>query len=269
MKTIKQAILILLALLVVANLASYFYFGASDSDVPPQISCPNEILEVSASDTEAVLLEGVTATDEQDGDLTYRIAVGGISKLITKDTAKVTYIVFDSDNNMASCVRQIRYTDYHRPTFKVVEPLVYASTEEVTMLPRLKATDVVDGDISKNIRVSTLEPTSNSEVFHVTIQVSNSVGDTSWVTLPVLMLESNPLRPEIQLSDALIYVNQGEKFTPSAYLLGLRVPGMTTSIADVTVDNEVDTGKPGTYYVTYSYSANGSTGMAILTVVVQ
>ena len=270
MKTIKQAIIILLAVLIVANVASNLYLNASDSGIPPQMSCPTGVLEVSASDDETALLEGVTATDEQDGDLTDRITIGGISKLITKDTAKVTYLVFDSDNNMASCVRRIRYTDYQRPTFQVTEPLVYASTEEVVMLSRLKATDVLDGDISNNIRVSTLEPTKNSEIFHVTIQVSNSVGDTAWVTLPVLMQESNPLRPEIQLSDSLIYVDQDAKFTASAYLAGLRVPGVEQpSITDVTVDNGVDTGKPGTYYVTYSYSANGSTGIAILTVVVQ
>lgn len=269
MKTIKQAVIILLALLVVANVVSYFYLGTSDRKVPPQISCPNEVLEISAADSEAALLIGVTASDEQDGDLTGRITIGGISKLITADTAKVTYMVFDSDNNMASCVRRIRYTDYHRPTFEVTEPLVYASTEEVAMLSRLKATDVVDGDVSKNIRVSTLEPTNNSEIYHVSVQVSNSVGDTSQVTLPVLMLESDPLRPEILLSDSLVYVDQGEKFTPSAYLLDLRVPGMKPSLAEITVDNQVDTGNPGTYYVTYSYSANGSTGVAILTVVVQ
>ena len=269
MKTIKQAILILLAVLIVANVVSYFVLDTSNRKVPPRISCPSEVLEISASDSEADLLVDVTASDEQDGDLTNQITVGGISKLITNDTAKVTYLVFDSDNNMASCERRVRYVDYHRPTFEVTEPLIYASSEEVTMLSRLKAVDVVDGDISKNIRVSTLEPTDNSEIFNVTIQVSNSVGDTSWLTLPVLMLESNPLRPEIQLSDYLIYVDEGEKFTPSSYLLSLRVPGMQPSIADVTIDNEVDTGKPGTYYVSYTYSANGSTGTAILTVVVQ
>lgn len=269
MKTIKQAIIVLLAVLVVANVACYFYLGTSERKVPPKIICPSEILEISASDSEAVLLTGLTATDEQDGDLTNRITIGGISKLITNDTAKVTYMVFDSDNNMASCVRYVRYVDYHRPVFEVIEPLVYASTEEVSLLSRLKATDVVDGDISKNIRVSTLEPTANSEIYHVSIQVSNSVGDTSTVKLPVLMLESNPLRPEIELSDSLIYIDEGEKFTPSAYLMGLRVPGMSPSIAEVTVDNDVDTGKPGTYYVSYTYSANGSTGTAILTVVVQ
>lgn len=269
MKTIKQAILILLAILVVVNVVSYFYLGTSQRKVPPTISCPEEVLEISASDSEAALLNGVIASDKQDGDLTDRIMVGGISKLITKDTAKVTYLVFDSDNNMASCVRRIRYVDYHRPTFAVTEPLVFATTEEVALLSRLKATDVVDGDISKNIRVSTLEPTANSEIYHVSIQVSNSVGDTSQVTLPVLMLESNPLRPEIQLTESLVYLDQNAGFTPSAYLRSLRVPGMSPSIADVTVENNVDTGKPDTYYVTYTYSANGSTGTAILTVVVQ
>lgn len=269
MRTIKQAIIIILSLLIVATVVSYFVLGTSDRNVPPQISCPQEILEISAADSEAALLVDVVASDEQDGDLTARVTVAGISKLITKDTAKVTYQVFDSDYNMASCVRRIRYTDYRRPSFEVLEPLIYSSTEEVLMLPRLKATDVVDGDISKNIRVSTLEPTADSEIFYVSIQVSNSVGDTSGVKLPVLLLESDPLRPEIKLSDSLVYVEQGEKFTPSAYLMDLRVPGMKPSLAEITVDNNVDTGKPGTYYVRYSYSANGSTGTAILTVVVQ
>jgi hypothetical protein len=269
MKTIKQTVVVLLILLVVANVASHIYLGSTNRDVPPEISCPNEVLEVSASDTEEALLVGVTAKDQQDGDLTDRITVGGISKLITRDTAKVTYLVFDSDNNMASAVRWIRYVDYHRPTFEVTEPLVYAASEEVTMLSRLKAIDVVDGDISQNIRVSTLEPTNHTEIFHITVQVSNSLGDTSILTLPVVMLESDPLRPEIQLSDSLIYLEQDSQFIPSAYLLSVRAPGLTPSVADVTVDNGVDTAKLGTYYVTYTYSANGTTGTAVLTVVVQ
>lgn len=269
MKTIKQAIIIILALLIVANIGSYFYLGISNRQEGPKIDCPNDILEVSVTDTEEVLYAGVTASDEQDGDLTARVTIGSKSKLISNDMAKVTYMVFDRDNNMATAVRKIRYVDYHRPIFSVTEPLIYSSSEEITLLSRLKASDVIDGDISKNIRVSTLEPTANSEIYNVSIQASNSMGDTAWVTLPVLILDSNPLRPEILLSDSLIYLEEGAKFTPSAYLLDLKVPGMEVHLKDMTIDNSVDTGKPGTYYVTYSYSANGSTGFAILTVVVQ
>lgn len=269
MKAIKLTVIILLALLIVAYMGSYIYLGSSDRKVPPEISCPQEVLEVSASDPESVLLTGVTAVDPQDGDLTGRVTISGISKLISNDTAKVTYIVFDSDDNMASCVRLIRYKDYHRPTFAVLEPLVYSVTEEPSLLARLQATDVVDGDISKNIRVSTLEPSDNSEIYHVTIQASNSIGDTATVRLPVLMLGSNPLRPEITLSESLLYLKKDSKFTPTSYILSIEVPGEDLDLNKVQIDNSVDTGEAGTYYVTYTYTANGVTGTAILTVVVQ
>ena len=272
MKTIKQSLIILLVILVVTTVASNWYFGTSTSGIPPTISCPEGVLEISVNDKRnpEVLLQGMVATDEQDGDLTDRIIVDDCSKLITNDTAKVTYWVFDSDNNVATCVRKVRFTDYHRPTFQVIEPLVYSSIDEVTMLSRLKATDVLEEDISENIRISTLEPTKHSEVFNVTIQVSNGMGDTSYVTLPVVIQASNFLRPEIQLREYLVYLNKGEKFVPTEYIDDLRVPTVTNPpLHDIVIDNPVDTGKAGTYYVTYSYSANGCTGMAILTVVVQ
>ena len=269
MKTIKITVIILLVLLSLGYAATYIYFGTSDRKIPPEISCSQDLLEVSASDPESALLAGLTASDPQDGDLTHKITISGISKLVTNDTAKVTYIVFDSDDNMASCVRRIRYKDYHRPTFSIVEPLVYSVTEEPALLSRLKAKDVVDGDISNSIRVSTLEPSNHSEVFHVTIQVGNSVGDTAWVRLPVLMLSSNPLRPEITLSKYLMYLDKDSKFTASDYVSGIEVPGEKLDMSQLQIDNGVDTTKAGTYYVTYTYTANSVTGTAILTVVVQ
>lgn len=269
MKTIKQILVILLVLLTLGKVASYFYIGSSDQKVPPVMYCPSDILEVSASDNESVLLQGITAIDEQDGDITSRISISGRSKLITNDTAKVTFIVFDSDDNMASCVRQIRYTDYHRPTFEILQPLVYSSTEGVSVLPRLKATDVVDGDLSNNIRVSTQEPTSNSEIFNVSIQVTNSVGDTSLLQLPILILQTDPRRPEITLTDYLVYVDRDTSFSPDFYLHSLSVPGKDVPLTDVQISSDVNTAESGTYYVHYTYSSDGIMGTAILTVVVQ
>ena len=269
MRTIKQILVVLLAVLLVGYIASYFYLGTSDRSVPPQISCPEGVLEISAADSQSALLEGVTASDPQDGDLTHRVIIGGISKLISSDTAKVTYLVFDSDDNMASYVRLIRYTDYQRPTFSVTEPLVYSTTEDATVLPRLSATDVVDGDISDRIRVSTLEASSNSEIYYVSVQATNSVGDTSWLRLPVLLLESDPLRPTVTLSQYLTYVELGDDFDPQSYLQSIQVPGTDVDVFDVAIEGSVDTSKADTYYVYYTHTSNGSMGTAILTVVVQ
>lgn len=270
MKTVKQTVIILLIVLLVANIGSYFYLGLSDRSDGPKISCPEGVLDIHTTDSESVLLQGVTAKDNQDGDISDQVIIGGISKLISSNTAKVTYLVFDSDDNMASHVRYIRYVDYHRPTFRISQPLVFSSTEEISVMPYLQAHDVLDGDISERIRVSTLEASSNTEVYYVSIQVTNSVGDRAWLKLPVLLLESDPMRPVITLSTSLAYLNKGDEFNAEEYLMDLEVPGapdLDESVVEISSD--VDTSAEDVYYVYYTYTNNGSLGTAILTVVVQ
>ena len=269
MRALKHTILILLLVLSAAYIGTRIYQGASTRHEPPVISCPEGVLEVSASDDESVLLSGVTAKDNQDGDLTDQVIVGGISKLISKDTAKVTLMVFDSDDNMCKLVRYIRYTDYHRPQFSITKPLAFSSTKEVSLLNRLKADDVVDGDISSRIRISTLASTNNSEVYDITIQVTNSMGDTAWLQLPVLVQETNPLRPVIELSSYLVYQEVGSSFDAASYISGLTIAGAEQDASNISVSSNVDTETAGTYRVMYTYSAAGVTGTAILTVVVQ
>ena len=271
MKTVKQTVIILLIVLLVANIGSYFYLGLSDRSDGPKISCPEGVLDVHTTDSESVLLQGVTAKDDQDGDISNQVIIGGISKLISSNTAKVTYLVFDSDDNMASHVRYIRYVDYHRPTFEVTEPLVYASSEEVVMLPRLKAIDVVDGDISQQIRVSTLAATEDPEVFDITLQVTNTMGDTVSQVLPVIQLSGSSAltRPQVLLKDYLIYLETGASFSAKSYLAGVKTAGGTASVSDVEIDGTVDTDTPGTYMVRYTYPDAAGHGVAILTVVVE
>lgn len=269
MRALRHTILILLAVLSAAYITTRIYQGSTTRHDPPVISCPDGVLEVSAADSESALLAGVTASDPQDGDLTDQIIIGGISKLISKDTAKVTLMVFDSDDNMGSFVRYIRYTDYHRPQFSIEKPLAFSSTSEVSLLDRLKAHDVVDGDISSRIRVSTLATTDNSEVYDISIQVTNSMGDTASLQLPVLVQQTNPLRPVINLSSYLVYLEADSSFDPSSYISGLTVAGAAQETSKVAFSSNVDTSQAGTYRVQYTYSADGVTGTAILTVVVQ
>ena len=269
MRTIKQVLIIALVVLLAANIATLIYQGTTDTKDAPTIHCPEGVLEVSSSVSEAELLADVTASDRQDGDLTEHLMVASISKLISEDTAKVTYYVFDSDDNMASFVRRIRYTDYRKPHFEVKEPLTYTASEEVELLSRLGAKDVVDGDISDQIRVSTLAATSNSEIYNITIQVTNSMGDTSVLTLPVLRQEWEPQRPTVLLSEYLVYLDVGESFDPNAYLAVVEAPNDSPELTDVQIDSWVDTSVSDVYQVHYTYTNDNGTGTAILTVVVQ
>lgn len=269
MRTVKQLLIILLVLLTAGHIVTAVYQGSSDRKIGPVISCPEGTLEISASDPESKLLEGVTASDEQDGDLTGHIILGGISKLITEDTAKVTLLVFDSDDNMGSYTRYIRYTDYRRPRFTLLQPLVFSTTEEVMLLDKIGATDVVDGDLTDAVRVSTLDASSNSQIYSITVQVTNSLGDTSWLRLPVILLEADPLRPTVSLNNYLVYLEPNSEFDANSLLASVSDPSGEVDLSKVQIENPVDTSTEGTYRVVYSYNSDGHIGMAIATVVVQ
>ncbi len=269
MRLLKLSLIIALVLVTALFAYTQLDLRLSGRTVGPQITCPTEILEISVHDPEAVLYSGITATDKQDGDLTDRVQILSISKLISDDVAKVTYLVFDNDGNMKTLTRQIRYRDYRLPRFVIKEPLVYTKNEPVALLDRLAVSDVIDGDISNAIRVSALAATTDSEIYTASLQVTNSMGDTTRVTVPVLLLETTAARPVVHLKDQLVYLESGSSFRALDYLQEVVCPIGQADLNLVQISGEVDTQTPGTYMVYYRYPFNGSTGIAVLTVVVQ
>lgn len=269
MRTVK--ILLVIALILVSAL--YGYTTVSDRvegrDVPPVIRCEEEKLVISVKTTEEELLSKVTAWDEQDGDLTASVQISGISKLLTDDTAKITYVVFDSDHNVGTLTRYLQFTDYEPAKFSLSEGLIYYRNESIALLDRLSATDVMEGDITDMIRVSTLTATSQAEVYTVDVQVTNSMGDTSRLRLPVIQLDGLSIRPKVVLKEYLIYIPQGAAFDSRSYLSCVETPDGRGSNSDVTITGLVDTATPGTYMVSYTYPYELTSGTSILTVVVE
>lgn len=254
MRILRMLTAALLAVTAVLYIGNGLFTRLSGREAGPVIECPEEVLEVSIHDGEQVLLTGVTARDDQDGDLTDRVMVGGVSKLIGGDRAKVTCMVFDSDDNMASLVRQVRYTDYRRPRISLKAPLVFANEKEARLLEQVEVTDVLDGDLSEKARVSTLWATDDKGVYSATVLVTNSMGDTAMVDVPVLIGRSGG---GIRLRQQVIYLQQGDAFDPKAAL--------ASDASGVQIHSEVDTAKAGCYWVRYSRGD----ALAILTVVVE
>ena len=255
MRAIKLILAALLAVTAVVYMGNGLFERLSGRNEGPRISCPEEVLEISIHDGREVLLAGVTAEDAQDGDLTDQVIVGGVSKLIGGKNAKVTCMVFDSDDNMASVVRQVRYTDYRRPVIQLEWPLVYESTKEAKLLRAVTVTDLLDGDLSDQARVSTLWGTGDERVYSATIMVSNSMGDTATVDVPVIIGTDGG---SIRLRRQILYLRQGDSFDPMTQV--------RSDPAGVTVRHEVDTAVPGCYWVWYTGSGGD---LAILTVVVE
>lgn len=266
MRRLKTLLIIGLAITAAAFCAGQLYIRLMADTTPPEIKCDSDTVTVHVKNNTAELLKGVTASDNRDGDLTDGIIVSSISNLISNDTARVTYIVFDSSNNMVSCTRTVKYADYSRPSFRLEAPLEYTIGDPISLTGRLFADDVVDGDISNAIRVSALDINSNTEgTYYISVQVVNSMGDTAKITLPVVLRSAASSAPEITLSSYLVYIKSGSAFNAADYVS--RVRG--GSAEDVSVSGSVNTVQPGIYHVSYSCSNSGGTGTAVLTVVVE
>lgn len=181
---------------------------------PPMIRCDGVPLQVSVKATDRELCAGLTATDDVDGDLTDRIIVRKVSKLFGSNTATVNYAVFDSSSNFCTFSRSVYYTDYCKPKFALSQPLIYSVSSMVSLQDRLTATDVLDGDISARIRVSSTNLSNTaSGKYPITVQVTNSSGDSSILQLTVTIQNIVSTQPIIRLSDYLIYVNGSERLT--------------------------------------------------------
>ena len=270
MNMLRLGVLALFGLTVIL-FASVKIKDAKTDNTPPLIHAATDLLEIRVTDGEDKLLRGMTATDQQDGDLTDQLIVAGISQLITEDTAKVTYVVFDSDGNMQSYVRKIRYTDYRRPHFRLTAPLVCEPGQSTTLTDKLFASDVIDGDLSESIRVTAYHVNWETEgQYTITVSATNSMGDTATVILPVTVEKTDVTRPTVTLTEYLIYLAKDDTFDAAAYLESATSDGVTPlALSEVIVRHDVDTAKEGTYSVIYTYTAaNGKTGTATLTVVV-
>ena len=266
MRTLKTILIICLVLVTAAFAAGQVYSRVVTDTVPPVITLDSDSITVSVEDGRDALLRGVTASDAKDGDLTGQIIVSGVSKLISNNTAKVSYMVFDKAGNMASATRYVVYSDYHRPRFMLITPLVYSLGETVSITGRLQAQDAVDGDITSSIRVLSSDIISSTEgVYNLTLQVINSLGDTAQVTLPVTIRAEADGDSAVKLRRYLVYVGLGDNFEPRNYIESVSAG----SVSDARIDSNVDTQSAGCYLVTYTVTSGGRSSSALMTVVVE
>lgn len=280
----KRKYLILIPLFLTGALccAYMFLYAANRDKTAPVIKLNNNILEVSVNYTQQDLLQGVTAWDEHEGDVTYKVVVENISSLRKDHTANIVYAAFDSKGNVSKTSRKLKFTDYKEPQFYLKTPLVFTTSNNQDVMSCIGAKDVIDGDISRKIKGNLISDTSslsNAGVHRIEFRVSNSLGDTVYLTLPVDVFEPNEMNASLTLKDYLIYLPKDADFDPAQYLSSLTIgtselilDGSDDSvyvnagshidlemktdsdqlIVNVDYDSNVNTGVSGVYSVTYT-----------------
>ena len=242
-------------------------------DTVPEILCDSPKIVMKIDDTEEKLLEGIRAIDEKDGDITDKIIVEYISNFIEPGVARVTYAVADEDNHVAKYTRSVVYEDYVSPRFTLESDLVFQAGTTVNILNILGAEDVIDGDISNKVRITSSDLVTTSEgVYHIAAKISNSRGDSSALELPVYITPRDPMLPVVELNEYLVYLPKGGIFNSDRYLKSVTAAGAQKPMENpqIQVDSPINMMRAGVYQVTYRASdENGREGHAILTVVVE
>lgn len=260
MKALRIVTVFLFLLSLVLYLGVSFRYNVMLDRVSPKIQCESEVLDVSVNAADSELLSGVTAKDNRDGDLTDKIIIQGVSRLLTADTARITYVVMDSSDNIASCTRTLHYTDYVRPQLMLTEIPVYRTYPEDDSLAELydalAAQDVRDGDLSDQIQISAQYANDNIEgEIHVTVQVTNSMGDTEVIPLTIVIDNEGAQEPLVTLKEYITYVSAGSTFDPNSCVRTLNGSTYSGSEPGLRIDSNVDTAVPGAYQVCYQYQS--------------
>ena len=200
----------------------------------------------------------VTATDEEDGDLTNKIEILKNDVDTTKPGKyEVTYKV--TDRKGASYTKSITVTV--NPKMEVLNAIPTIKAEDKTLTvgdtfdPKADVTaeDVEDGDLTDKIEVLENEvDTTKSGKYEVTYKVTDNQGASRTKTITVTVnpkIEPLNEAPTIDVTDKEITV--GDKFDPKEGVTAKdKEDGNLTDKIEI-LKNTVDPSKPGVYEVTY------------------
>ena len=265
-----KAMRIVLLIFFVLSVAVHGFFDIREriygDTVPPVITAGSDELTVSVESSDKEFLAGMRATDNKDGDVTDSLVVVAKLDFIRKGVFKVNYAAFDSANNVATYTRRATYTDYRSPHFTADSPLRYDSSEYSSMLSNIRVDDVLDGDITANIRVTygTVEGSKNP----VILQITNSAGDTAVISLDVYVEDRlDATVPTPALDQYILYTEPGQRIDPGAHVVGVyqnktvREFGENSAYSMDNIswdDSAVDYNTPGEYVVNYRlYNGDG------------
>ena len=191
--------------------------AATDRTIPV-IEMDSDSITVSVEGGDEAILEGVRATDGKDGDITDNLFIESRTTFLEKGRFEVTIAVADSDNHISKATRGVVYSDYKSPQFSLSGPLKYQTSREsqddLNVARSLSAKDVIDGNISNKIKISSdYSINSNSPGdYHMEFVVSNSMGDTVHLPVTVTIYSSSQESglPQIMLTKYLVNTPAGQ-----------------------------------------------------------
>lgn len=247
----------------------YVSEAASDT-TPPVITIqgnnPSEVM-VGSIYTDA----GATATDNNDGNLTYSISVNNTVNTSIAGTYTVTYSVSDAAGNSAQAIRTVKVVsqDTAPPQITIL------GDNPVSILVGMPysdagatAYDLIDGNLTAGITTTDNVNTGVEGVYTVVYRVSDLAGNMAQAIRVVKVLAYDMIPPVITVrGDNPMFVMTGSVYIDPGATAWDAIDGDVTH--RIYTLNNVNAGQTGIYTVTYYVDDNaGNSIQAARTVVV-
>lgn len=221
MRRIRALSVITFALaLIVFSLVEFKLWKNSDT-TGPAITMDGHSVTVSVTDEESAVFKGIKAIDEKDGDVSDSLLVEKYSNFLEKGRRNVTIAAFDKDNHVTKVTRELIYSDYRSPVFSLSAPLRFPKNTD-TVLTYIGVEDVLDGNLSSNIKISGDSNVQLDEtgLYNVVFSVANSAGDVAELpaTVEIYDLSEENQKPHIGLSSYIVYTDRGKAIDPWSYV---------------------------------------------------
>ena len=230
-------------------------------NTPPVITASDKTIKVGE---EFNPLEGVTANDTEDGDITGQIVVDNKVDINTSGVYEVVYSVKDSQEKETSLTIKVTVEEVSKPSEGEQKPntppVITASDktikdgDEFNPLEGVTANDVEDGDITNNIVVEGNVDVTKPGEYEIVYKVADSNGEEVSITIKVLVenkdVNTEKELPIIDASDKTI--NVGDKFEPLEGITAKDKDGNDITKNIEVTENAVNINEAGKYNITYS-----------------
>lgn len=218
----KSKIYITVCLIVIVILLCFGVFSITSGDKKaPEITVSQNTITYHQGEGRSVLLEGVTAIDDKDGDVSSYVMVESVIVMENGNSARVKYVAKDKHNNVARADRIVNYVG--------------------------DGSNVTNSDESDDNTAGEGETQTGQQ--SETETASNSAEETQ--TQPATDSQS-PDKPVLTLSQSEVTIKKGDSFNPVSYVSDITDDKDSTDnlYRRIIVDGEKNTSVAGDYTLT-------------------
>lgn len=276
----RKRLVVFLAILCIALAGFVIGVRMRTDREGPKITFSDKEIVYTDSTSEEELLEGVTAEDDVDGDVSDTITLESVYPL-DDETAVAVYVAKDSKNNITKVKREMKYSEEgsskknkeensEKQNQEEQEP---ENTPEPTVTEALPEEEQTDGqDVAPT---SEPDQAKGAEANETAAGESNvdQEAEEARAAQEAIASQMPEQSPRIYLTDYLIRIKQGESIDRLSYVKEIQddADNISELWHYISIDGTVDVNTPGTYELSYYVidSNNNESNRALLKVIVE